>query len=167
MPYLTLKEKTVEDFTYQYIEKSDAVACLVTTHIKGNLVVLITNQFRIGPFVMKGHPVFSEIPAGNIDINQSLFTEVVRELQEETGLTIKSHNINYLGVIYSSPGWTTERIFLFHTHIEDYTKVKNIAGNEKEHEKIFNSWIPIHQIGLLMDSKLFSAVYLAREKHLI
>ena len=55
--------------------------------------------------------VIWELPAGKVDKNEDITTAAIRELEEETGY--KAENIEYLGEIYPSCGYTDEHIHLF------------------------------------------------------
>ncbi len=55
--------------------------------------------------------VIYEIPAGKIDSGEKPFQTVKRELKEEVGGY--SDNIIDLGVIYPSPGYTNEKIYIY------------------------------------------------------
>jgi len=86
----------------ELVEHPGAVAVLVTD-AQGR--VLLVRQHREGA----GRELW-EIPAGTLEIGEKPYACAKRELREETGLTGK---LRYLGVIYPTPGYSTERIFLF------------------------------------------------------
>lgn len=68
--------------------------------------ILTVRQYR--------HPVqdfIYEIPAGRLDKDESPEACARRELAEETGYC--AHNWYPLGSFYSSPGFCTERVFMF------------------------------------------------------
>ncbi len=52
-----------------------------------------------------------EIPAGKLEPGEYPELTAQRELQEETGLV--AGRLTYLGVIYPTPGYSNERIYLF------------------------------------------------------
>lgn len=68
--------------------------------------VALVKQFRY-PY----KEVIYEIPAGKIDSGETPFQTVKRELKEEVGGY--SDNIIDLGVIYPSPGYTNEKIYIY------------------------------------------------------
>jgi len=52
-----------------------------------------------------------ELPAGKLEKDEEPLSAAQRELSEETGLT--AENWESLGVLYTSPGFSTERLFLY------------------------------------------------------
>lgn len=86
----------------EVVEHPGAVALLVRD---GGGGVLLVRQYREGA----GADLW-EIPAGTLEPEETPFACAQRELREEVGLAGKPR---FLGVIYPSPGYATERIFLF------------------------------------------------------
>lgn len=68
--------------------------------------IALVKQFRY-PY----KEVIYEIPAGKIDLGEKPFDCVVRELKEEVGGV--SNNIIDLGIVYPSPGYTSEKIYIY------------------------------------------------------
>ncbi len=69
-------------------------------------MVTVVRQFR---FPMKEH--LRELPAGKLEYGEEPFEAAKRELSEETGLEARSWT--ELGFIYTSPGFSTERLYLY------------------------------------------------------
>lgn len=115
----------------EVFERGHAVAVLPYDPIR-NEVVLI-EQLRIGAIATKSSPWLLEIVAGMIDKEESKEQVAMREAQEEAGLKIKKliPMMDYL----SSPGGTTERIYLY-LGIVDSTDVTGIYGLPEEQEDI-------------------------------
>ncbi len=86
----------------ELVEHPGAVAILVTD-AAGR--VLLVRQHREGA----GGELW-EIPAGTLESGEKPYACAQRELREETNLSGK---LRFLGVIYPTPGYSTERIFLF------------------------------------------------------
>ncbi|MCS7240803.1 MAG: NUDIX hydrolase [Candidatus Bipolaricaulota bacterium] len=84
------------------MEHPGAVAILVTD---GEGRVLLVRQQRAGA----GKKLW-EIPAGTLEHGEKPRACAIRELREETGLFGK---LQFLGAIYPTPGYSTERIYLF------------------------------------------------------
>jgi len=87
----------------EVVEHSDCVAVVVMDD-KDN--VLLVRQFRkaVDKFLL-------EIPAGGIDPGEEPVDCVRRELQEEVGYLPKK--VERLGGFYSTPGYTTEYLYLY------------------------------------------------------
>lgn len=61
-----------------------------------------------------------EIPAGKLDPGESAESCAIRELEEETGY--KAEKLNYLGSIYTSPGFSSEIIHIYWAEQLDFTR---------------------------------------------
>ena len=60
------------------------------------------------------HPVnceLMELPAGKLDKGEDPFEAAKRELEEETGY--KTNNLESLGYIYTTPGFSNEKLYLY------------------------------------------------------
>jgi ADP-ribose pyrophosphatase len=106
----------------EVVEHPGAVAILVFDSLGR---ILLVRQFREGA----GRALW-EIPAGTLESGEKPYSCAVRELREETGLSLRPR---FLGVIYPTPGYSTERIFLFAAKTED----KAVASSEIEEVRFF------------------------------
>jgi len=106
----------------EVVEHPGAVAILV---FDPSGRILLVRQFREGA----GRALW-EIPAGTLEPGEKPYSCAVRELREETGLSLKPR---FLGVIYPTPGYSTERIFLFAAKTGD----EAIASSEIEEVRFF------------------------------
>ena len=96
----------------------------VTRHTFGAAILAIYDgyiyferQFRY-PFASE---VF-ELPAGKGEKGEEPIVSAIRELEEETGLISK--NMEYLGAMYPSPGYTDEVIHLFFSKDNEMGSIK-------------------------------------------
>ena len=147
-------------------ERGDAVAVLlfnVDTH-----AVVLVEQFRVP--ILIGHRRdapgtdrgwITEVMAGVIDANETAEQAAIRETLEETGYKIE--NPILICKFFSSPGGTSERIFLYFATVSDAARPGRGGG-------IGNEDISIVQIGavelferlaqgLIEDPKLAIAAY--------
>ena len=85
-------------------------ACAVVA-ITAEGEVLLVKQFREAV-----RQELLEIPAGIVEEGESREDCVARELLEETGY--RATKLEHLGTIYTSPGFTNEKIELFRAHAE-------------------------------------------------
>jgi ADP-ribose pyrophosphatase len=106
----------------EVVQHPGAVAILVTD---GSGKILLVRQFREGA----GRALW-EIPAGTLEPGEKPYSCAIRELREETGLSLRPR---FLGVIYPTPGYSTERIFLFVAKTSD----KAVASSEIEEVRFF------------------------------
>lgn len=118
-----------------------------------NNKILMVKQFRY-PI---GQAIY-ELPAGKLDKgNEEIINAAKRELEEETGYTAKDWQS--LGFIWTSPGFCTEKLYLFKAqnlsfkgqHL-DKGEILNYELIDKE--KVFD----MIKNGLINDSKTISAL---------
>ncbi|MGD2278539.1 MAG: NUDIX hydrolase [Candidatus Omnitrophota bacterium] len=139
------------DAYFEEIEHPGAALALATT---GGKVVFI-RQYRgvIGKYIW-------ELPAGTIDRGETPYSCVKREITEETGYVAKK--IKRIGTIYTSPGYSNEKIYIFKAECGQKKEVKTESDEllrvrlftDKEIAKLFNS-------GKITDSKTIAALTLA------
>lgn len=106
----------------EVVEHPGAVAILVFDPLGR---ILLVRQFREGA----GRTLW-EIPAGTLEPGEKPYSCAIRELREEAGLSVKPR---FLGVIYPTPGYSTERIFLFWARAEG----RAIASGEIAEARFF------------------------------
>lgn len=107
--------KSTSHGTRELVEHPGAVAILVTDE-EGR--ILLVRQHRAG-----ADQDLWEIPAGTLEPGEKPYACATRELQEETGL---SGRLRFLGAFYPTPGYSTERIFLFRlTGMADQPKAQH------------------------------------------
>lgn len=98
-----------------------------------------------------------EIPAGMVDFGEEPQKAALRELKEETGYEAKKSD--YLAEIYSSPGFTNEKLFIFYA--EDLS-LGDQDLDEFEHltvEKIkFDEALKLVNLGEINDSKSVAGI---------
>lgn len=107
---LNLRIDTVElpDKKYskrEIVEHSGGVAVIALTEDKK---IILVRQYR-----KAADRVLLELPAGLLEVNEEPKETALRELKEETGYT--TENIEYLLEFYTSPGFSTEKVYLFYS----------------------------------------------------
>lgn len=86
----------------EYVEHRGGAAVLpIDNHGNAYLV----KQFRY-PY----RELLLEIPAGKLEEGEPPITTAIRELKEETGFT---GNVTPCGVLYPTPGYTNEKLYIF------------------------------------------------------
>ena len=86
----------------------------VAEHPGGAVVVPVTNDGKIIMVTQHRFPVdkiLLELPAGKLGEGENPLYCAIRELEEETGY--KSENVNELGSIYTTPGYSSEKLWIF------------------------------------------------------
>lgn len=79
---------------------------VVILALKDNHTVLMVKQFR---YPLK--QAFLELPAGKLEPDENPDSAAKRELEEETGY--KAQNWKSLGYIFTSAGYSTEKLYLY------------------------------------------------------
>jgi ADP-ribose pyrophosphatase len=113
------------------LDRGDSVA--VVLHDTQNNLLLFTEQFRYATYD-KGPGWILEIPAGMIKKNEAPDKAMKRELEEETGFSVKQ--LYSIGRFYVSPGGTSEMIYLFYAGITPDDQTSAGGGVALEGEDI-------------------------------
>jgi ADP-ribose pyrophosphatase len=101
-----VKNDSGKEFTFEIAKVQDAVAVLGETD-DGKLILLKNFRYPVGEELY-------EVPAGLIDKDEKPEDAARRELEEETGY--KADRVNVVGEFYTSPGFITEKLYLFVAH---------------------------------------------------
>lgn len=138
----------------------------VAEHPGGAVVVPVTDDGKIVMVTQHRFPmnkVLLELPAGKLNKDENPFICAVRELEEETGY--RSKNVKELGSIYTTPGYSTEKLWIYlakdlkpgsHNREEGEfgMEVLELTFDEIEN-KIYS--------GDIVDSKTICGIYLAKK----
>lgn len=122
-------------------ERGDSAAILLIE--KETKSVVLTNQFRYPTCKHKEGWLF-EIPAGSLEKNEAPADCIMREVMEELGYKIAAPQL--IHTFYTSPGASTERMFLFYGEVSQEDKLEQGGGNESENEDIQTIKIPISEL---------------------
>jgi len=148
----------------EYISGNKAVR-EVAEHPGGAVVVPVTSDGKIVMVTQHRFPVnqvLLELPAGKLSKGEDPLLCAVRELEEETGY--KSDNVKLLGSIYTTPGYSTEKLWIYlakdlkpgdHNREEGEFGMQVFEYSIEEVEKKINS-------GEIVDGKTICGIYLAR-----
>ena len=114
--------------------------------------VLLVRQYRYA----YGESVY-EIPAGKLDKGEDPAKAAARELEEEAGL--KAGRLEKLFVIYPTPGYTNEKIYLYRAY-----DCQKVAAHLDDGEFLDVVYLPIEQAkemlknGQIQDGKTIIAL---------
>jgi nudix-type nucleoside diphosphatase (YffH/AdpP family) len=151
-------------------ERGDAVAVLLFNIDTRSVVVI--EQFRAPVLIgrRRDDPAatdgwITELAAGMIDPGETAEEAAARETFEETGYQIKEPEL--IRKFMSSPGGTSERIFLYFARVSEAAKSAKGGGTDGEDVRVAH--IPVDELfdrlakGQIEDSKLAIAAYWLRE----
>lgn len=113
------------------ISKPNSIGVLLH-HVDRDSVLLV-EQFRY-PAWEGANGWLVEIVAGNMDADEDPVDTVRREVLEETGYRIQS--CRPIGQGFSSPGISTEKVYLYFAEVDDSMLVDPGGGIEEEGEDI-------------------------------
>jgi ADP-ribose pyrophosphatase len=112
-------------------------AALLPYDPRADAVVLV-EQYRLPAHAAGINPVMLEVPAGLCDGNETPAETILREAQEEAGLSVR--NLEQIGDYLLSPGASDERVTLFVGHIDvppvDSAGIAGHGGLAAEQEDI-------------------------------
>jgi len=118
--------------------------------------VLFVKQFR---YPMK--EILLELPAGKLEYGENPFVAAKRELEEETGYC--ANKWSELGYVYTSPGYSDEKLYLYKAEDLEFTKCHPDEGEileplEFEYEDV----IKMIKNGEICDAKTLCAILRAK-----
>ena len=116
----------------EILERGDAVAVLPYDPVTEQ--VLLIEQIRIGAIKSKHTPWLLECIAGMTDGSEDYESVVKKEAFEEAGLNLTE--LEFMLSYLSSPGGTTERLFLYLAHADLSQINTGIYGLDTEGEDI-------------------------------
>lgn len=130
----------------EIFERGDAVAVL--PYDPKLDAVLLIEQIRIGAFNDDKSPWLLEVIAGMTDGSKDYEAVVKKEAKEESGIAL--NNIEFMLSYLSSPGGTSERLYLYYGEA-DLSQAGGIYGVPEEGEDIRVHVIPVEQAFQLLD----------------
>jgi nudix-type nucleoside diphosphatase (YffH/AdpP family) len=146
------------------VNRPDASAVLVFN--TENQEIILTRQFRYAIASKSKDPIY-EIVAGKIDHDETPLDAAIRETEEEIGYKISPGNIKLLVSCFVSPGYTSERFYIYYATVINADKVSKGGGLENENEAIEviemdrTDFYALIKNGMIEDSKTYLAALLS------
>lgn len=147
-------------------ERGDSVAVLLHNRDQKSAVVL--EQFRLPALIARrrDNPLTSdgwitEAIAGRVEPNETPQAAAIRETMEETGYDVR--HFQRIATFFSSPGGTSERIFLLFAEVRDADRTGPGGGIDNEDTEVVH--VPLDVLfewlaqGVIEDPKLAMAAY--------
>lgn len=116
--------------------------------------ILMMRQFRCPVYHATGDFHLSwmyEAVAGCIEITEDPAETLIREVYEETGITISKENITFHTSYYVSPGFTTEKHYIYSATVEKTSEPKRYGGLDEEGEAIISQWLSYDEVANLVE----------------
>ena len=110
-------------------------------HPGGAAVVAVDDQGRVALVEQHRHAVGAvllELPAGKMKRGEEPIRCALRELEEETG--VRTDRLETLGAVWTTPGFSDERIWLFYTE-----SLLPGERNLDRDERLDVRWVPFEQ----------------------
>jgi ADP-ribose pyrophosphatase len=158
--YLQLEKGTLSKngrvFSRIRLNRPDSAAVLIFNKESANFI--LTRQYRYG-INQKTRNDLLEIVAGIIDDSEDPLNTVIREAREEVGYQLKKDHITSISACFVSPGYTSEKVYIYFTEVTDADKISNGGGLESDNEEIEIVNLPAAEFmdlvkeGNLLDSK--------------
>ena len=150
------------------MERGNSVAVLVLN--KNNNKLIMVSQFRY-PTYENGHGWTIEIIAGMVDPGETPEQTIRRELQEETGLNIKT--FEPISTFYPSPGGSSELIYLYYAEVSgEQAKYQETGGllihgeDVKAIELTLGDALTRIKSGEIVDAKTIIGIYWLENRQL-
>lgn len=102
--------------------------------------VLLVRQYRYA----YGESIY-EIPAGKLEKGEDPRLSALRELEEETG--VKAEKSQLLYVIYPTPGYTNEKIYIYRAYAGE-----KVDRHLDEGEFLDVEWVPIEKVKEMLEN---------------
>lgn len=113
--------------------------------------ILLTQQFRV-PATFHGDDWLLEIVAGRLEVGEDPESCIRREVEEEIGYKI--NELHPISTYYTSPGGSTERMFLYYAETSSDAKIFKGGGAEEENEDILLLKFGTSEIDDLIQNKI-------------
>ncbi len=118
--------------------------------------ILLVKQFR---YPMK--EIMFELPAGKLEIGEDPFEAAKRELEEETGYS--ANKWTDLGYVYTSPGYSDEKLYLYKAEDLEFTHCHPDEGEIiQAFEYKYDDVLKMILDGKINDAKTLCAILRAR-----
>ncbi|MDQ3191667.1 MAG: NUDIX hydrolase [Bacteroidota bacterium] len=145
----TDKQDKVQSFSRERVNREDAAGVFIYNKESGN--VILTKQFRYA-VADKTKGLVLEIMAGKVSSGEDPLETALRETIEECGYKVKKENINLIASVFTSPGYTSEKIYLYYAEVSNDDRVNEGGGLEDEHEFIDVIEMPLKTLLNLVDN---------------
>jgi nudix-type nucleoside diphosphatase (YffH/AdpP family) len=129
-------------------ERGDAAAVLIFN--KETQKVILANQFRYPTYEKNGGWLL-EIVAGMIDKDETPAECIRREVTEEIGY--QTEHLIPIHTFYTTPGGSSERIFLYYAEVTDSDRISRGGGAKTEHEDIQMIELSLPDLWKTLDSR--------------
>lgn len=143
------------------LTRPDAVTVLLFN--KDTNCIILIKQFRF-PIAHREQENILEAIAGKIDIGETPQQAAIREVYEEVGYKITEQHLGKPIEFYASPGYSTEKIYVFSAVVSNSNKDINAGGGvQGENENIeiveitFNDFLNKINTNEIKDSKTIIA----------
>lgn len=162
----TAEDGTESEYNRSKLSRPNAVAVLIFN--EDTQKITLVKQFRY-PVAEEYPEGILEVVAGKIDGEESPQQAAVREIHEEVGYIVTEDKLAGPFEIFASPGYSTEKIFIFLAVVKNSDKDPNAGGGvQGEHENIeivemdINEFLSQVKTNQLKDSKTIIASALIR-----
>jgi ADP-ribose pyrophosphatase len=150
-------QKQSQTFTREIFERGDAVVVMLYDPKKDMLLLL--EQFRPGILRSNDTPWMLEFVAGMFGDNESPIDVAIREAKEEGDIELKSESIKLIMKYFSSPGGTSECIYLYWSTFDSSKVISgSVHGLPHENEDIMLHLVSRNDaLALLSNGKISNA----------
>lgn len=128
-----ISDQNNNKFSRYRLKRPDSAAVLILNTETDKII--LTRQFRY-PISSKTKEQILEIVAGRIDEGEEPLQTTIRETEEEVGYRINPENIKLLVSCFATPGYSSERFYIYYATVTNADKVSEGGGLKSENEYI-------------------------------
>lgn len=155
-----LRDEDNKEYSRLRVNREDTAAVLILNTDTNK--VILTRQYRYAIASRTDEDIL-EIAAGKVEDETTALKTVITETEQETGYRLNLQRIKFLTSCFASPGYSSERFFIYMATVENADKVSKGGGKKSENEHIeiveldADEFIRLIKDGGIKDAKTYIA----------
>lgn len=136
----------VKVYTRNIIDPKNSIGITLIDPV--NNKVLIKREKRFGPYIEEGVIFSYGVIEGTMEKNECPVECALREVEEESGITLEHKNIVLINKWYPSAGYMTEikHVLVGFFDVSQYERAGDLHGLESENEEIYTELFDVDEL---------------------